>query len=148
MGKRVVLLGLTLVVAALAATSASAFQGHHVYVAYHFCNDHKRKPERIWIDCGTGAFYAAGLQYSSYGGQKAHAAGTLWLNNCTPSCAGGTYEPYPAIVALRRVARCGQRYYYTVIAWKFTGTPPPGDPEGAYGSQNIAPNGMTCTPVG
>ena len=145
MGKRAAVLALILALAGVAASSASAFHGHRVYVASHFCNGHRWRPAKVWIACGDGAFYASGLQYSSYGQRKAHAIGTLWLNNCNPSCAQGTYQPYPGRVALRHIVQCGQRYYYSVIAWKFTGTPPPGD--SAFGAQNIAPSGMTCSPV-
>jgi hypothetical protein len=134
-----------MVLAALAASSAAAFRGHHVFVANRFCMGHTRRPAKIEIACGTGEFYAAGLRYSSYGGRKAHATGTLWLDDCTPNCAQGTFRSYPGRVVLKHIISCDRRYYYGVIRWVFTGTPPPGVERS--GSQNIAPLMKTCSPV-
>ena len=57
------------------------------------------KPRQI-VTSGDGSAYADSLTWSNWGSPQATATGTLKVNNCTPSCAQGTYTGYPATVTL------------------------------------------------
>lgn len=45
------------------------------------------------------------VQWTSFGGSKATGRGLLWLNNCTPDCAGGSFQHYPATVTAAAVRK-------------------------------------------
>lgn len=137
-------MGAVIAVAALAATSASAFRGHHVYVANRGCVGHTVRPGRIVIACADGQVYATGIHYSSYGRRKARGQGTVWRNDCNPDCANGTVTSHPARIVLSRILRCGSRYFYGEISWKYTDTAPP---SGSSGRANIKPFSPRCTRV-
>ena len=46
-------------------------------------------PASIPVACADGSAVLTHLTWSSWTGSKASGHGTLELNNCTPSCAGG-----------------------------------------------------------
>ena len=59
--------------------------------------------------------------WSHWTARSAFAWGTLWVDNCQPTCAAGHYARYPASVSLSRVAahrgvsyfsRMTLRYYH------------------------------------
>ena len=41
-----------------------------------------------------------GLHWTSWTSHLASGYGTYFLNDCTPTCAGGHFHTYPALVAL------------------------------------------------
>lgn len=44
---------------------------------------------------GTGRYPRFGrLSWSSWNRRQALGSGAVWLDNCEPSCAGGTFHPY------------------------------------------------------
>jgi hypothetical protein len=62
----------------------------------------QRRPGEYVLTCaGTGA-QLTGLQWASWGPSSAFAAGHSVINDCVPSCAGGTGHAFPALVALWR----------------------------------------------
>lgn len=51
-------------------------------------------------------------RWSHWNAISASARGTLWVNTCTPTCAAGNYQKYPASVAFSTVAtRNGVAYF-------------------------------------
>ena len=56
------------------------------------------------------------IQWTSFGGPHASGVGLLWLNDCTPSCAGGTFKHYPAKI----LARAVHNGHYTRLGVTFT----------------------------
>jgi len=38
------------------------------------------------------------LRWSSWGHHQAMGSGAVWLDDCTPNCAQGTFHPYPVSV--------------------------------------------------
>jgi hypothetical protein len=50
---------------------------------------------------GDGSAFVDGLTWTGWGTARAVGSGTLKLNDCTPSCAQGTYTSYPATVTLQ-----------------------------------------------
>jgi len=55
------------------------------------------------------------------------SAGTLKVNNCTPTCAQGSYVKYPILVVLWRAVswpKHAGRDYFSRLTWIFTGNRP------------------------
>lgn len=59
----------------------------------------KTEPSTI-ITSGDGSGYLKDLTWSGWGRSTTQAAGMLEVDNCNPSCAGGTYTGYQAAVKL------------------------------------------------
>jgi hypothetical protein len=141
--RRTALILMTAVAAALlAAGVAGAFKGR-VFVASNNCNGHAFRPSRIDIACGTGGFYVNQLHYSAYGAATASATGRLWINQCRPNCALGTFKSYAERITLTHVSRCQGRLYYFGLAWRSL-HPAPASARG--GTANVAPD--ACAAVG
>ena len=72
------------------------------------------------------ALLGAGLKWTSWR-SVAFGSGTLEVNNCTPTCAQGTYVSYPILTVLWRAEawpkHSGDRYF-TRLTWIFTGKRP------------------------
>ncbi len=59
----------------------------------------KTEPGTI-LTSGDGSTYAQGLTWSGWGTATSVGSGTMEVNNCTPTCAQGTFTGYPATVTL------------------------------------------------
>jgi hypothetical protein len=85
----------------------------------------QRHPGEYWLTCaGTGA-QLTGLQWASWGLSSAFAAGRITVNDCVPSCVGGTGHAFPALVALWRAEpRPGHpgKSYFTRMTIIYTGS--------------------------
>jgi len=57
-------------------------------------------PASIPVACADGSAVLTHLNWTSWTRSRAAGSGTLQLNNCTPTCAGGTFSPYSATIAL------------------------------------------------
>jgi hypothetical protein len=57
------------------------------------------QPRQIYLSA-DGSRYVDHLTWAAWGQPQATATGTLKVNDCTPSCAQGTFSPYPATVTL------------------------------------------------
>ena len=57
-------------------------------------------PASIPVACADGSAVLTHLTWGSWTGSKASGRGILELNDCTPTCAGGTFSPYAASVTL------------------------------------------------
>ncbi len=57
-------------------------------------------PASVPVACADGSAVLTHLVWSSWTESEASGRGTLELNNCTPSCADGTFSPYAATVTL------------------------------------------------
>ena len=79
-------------------------------------------------NCGDGAVGLTRLHWTSWTSHLASGYGTYFLNDCTPTCVGGHFHAYPALVALWGSApvkgRPAERKY-TEMTLIFTGTRPP-----------------------
>src|SRR4051812_31556115 len=75
---------------------------------------------------GDGTLYVNSMTWQSWTDTSALGTGTGALDDCSPSCAGGTVTHEPAQLRLDRpVTACGTRYYSrAVVTW--TGTVPRG----------------------
>jgi hypothetical protein len=84
------------------------------------------RPAVYDIGCMPSSEYVAGLTWTSWR-SVAFGSGTLKVNDCTPTCAGGKYVKYPILTVLWRTkAWPGHpgRDYFTRLTWIFTGTRP------------------------
>src|ERR1700691_6633933 len=66
------------------------------------CAGHgKVRPSVYDIGCMPSSEYVSGLKWTSWR-SVAVGSGTLKVNNCTPTCAGGKYISYPILTVLWR----------------------------------------------
>ena len=90
-------------------------------------NDAEVAPSDI-SNCGDGAVGVTRLHWTSWTSHLASGYGTYFLNDCTPTCVGGHFHTYPALVALwgsARVKGHPSERKYTQMTLIFTGTRPP-----------------------
>ncbi len=59
-------------------------------------------PTSIPVACADGSAVLTHLDWTTWTADRATGRGTLELNNCSPSCAAGTFSPYRATVVLSR----------------------------------------------
>jgi hypothetical protein len=68
------------------------------------------------------------LHWTSWTSHLASGYGTYFLNDCTPTCVGGHFHSYPALVTLwgsAAVKGCPSERKYTQMTLIFTGKRPP-----------------------
>ena len=90
-------------------------------------NDAEVAPSGI-SNCGDGAVGLTGLHWTSWTSHLASGYGTYFLNDCTPTCVGGHFHTYHALVALwgsSAVTGHPSERKYTQLTLVFTGTRPP-----------------------
>lgn len=72
------------------------------------------RPARYVIACGDGNDFLKGLTWAFWN-TLANGGGKDVINNCNPSCVGGTFHAYPVRVELWRVRNwphhAGKRYF-------------------------------------
>ncbi|HET7481449.1 MAG TPA: hypothetical protein VFK89_01180 [Actinomycetota bacterium] len=89
----------TAVLAAL-FVPVSAGGAEPTYVT-HDCVSTRMEPSQIMFACGDGGFYVKHLHWSSWYRMHAHGRGVFHLNDCDPSCAGGTFHSRRGTLSLR-----------------------------------------------
>ena len=88
-------------------------------------------------NCGDGAVGLGGLHWTGWNSHLASGYGTYFVNDCTPNCAAGHFQAYPALVDLwgsAAVKGHPSERKYTQMTLVFTGKRPP-----AYGVVNGKP---------
>jgi hypothetical protein len=120
--------GLAIAIVAFAVGSAGADYGG-VTKAPKDCQFPRVKPDRIVIGCGDFSSYVDHLRWTDWGHQRARGHGKLQLNDCTPSCADGTFHHYPAKARLHdpELTRCNGRrvLLFTKMGLRFPHRKPP-----------------------
>lgn len=61
------------------------------------------EPPSIVLACGDGNAGVKDMSWSSWTATSATGTGDVYLNDCTPNCAGGTFHDYPATITLSDV---------------------------------------------
>ena len=109
--------------AVLAAGPASASSSQVVVVN---CGQGQVRRAQYDIGCMASQEFLAGLRWTSWR-SVAFGGGVLKVNDCTPSCAKGTYIKYPVLTVLWRArpwpAHAGRRYF-SRLTLIFTGKRP------------------------
>ena len=84
------------------------------------------RPAGYDIGCMPSNELVTGLTWTSWR-SVAFGSGTLEVNDCTPTCAQGTYIKYPILVVLWRAERWSKhpgQNYFSRLTWIFTGNRP------------------------
>jgi hypothetical protein len=89
------------------------------------CERPVEEPDTVVLACGDGNLYAEGLDWSDWGGPIAAAEGTAQANTCEPSCADGSFRPYPVVLEAAGLRECpyGGRQY-TRVTYTFPADSP------------------------
>jgi hypothetical protein len=100
-------------------------------VVYVECNKAglpaKVQPRTVVLACGDGNAALSGLKWLGWGRAAATASGLAQLNDCKPSCVGGTFRAYPVKVTFDRIRPCAGLRQYTRLKLVYKGKPfPPG----------------------
>ncbi len=80
------------------------------------------RPRIIYIGASQRIY---GLRWRSWNGRVARGRGIFPFNNCIPYCAAGRITSYPVRVKLSSPRRCGSRYRYLRLTWRYSGRKPP-----------------------
>ena len=84
------------------------------------------RPAGYDIGCMPSQELVTGLTWTSWR-SVAFGSGTLEVNDCTPTCAQGTYIKYPILVVLWRAEPWSKhpgQNYFSRLTWIFTGNRP------------------------
>jgi hypothetical protein len=84
------------------------------------------RPAGYDIGCMPSSELVVGLKWTSWR-SAAFGSGVLKVNDCTPTCAQGTYIKYPILVVLWRARpwpRHAGREYFSRLTWIFTAQRP------------------------
>lgn len=92
-----------LVMALFAPTASSG--GWPTYVS-HNCTGARTEPGQIMFACADGGFYVNHLEWKFWHRDRARANGIYHMNDCKPSCAGGTFHERTGHIVLRRPEMC------------------------------------------
>ena len=90
----------------------------------------KVEPSQQVLACADGADVLMKLNWSHWGAQ-ALATGSEAINDCTPTCVGGTFHKFPVITVLWRVRprpHHSAQMMFTRATIIYTGTIPAGSP--------------------
>lgn len=130
---RVMLAGGLMAIGATAtgvALAGSASAGSSPVVLVNCHGTGQVRPAGYDIGCMPSQQLITGLTWSSWS-SAAFGSGTLKVNDCTPTCAGGKYISYPILVVLWRAeprpGHLGQDYF-SRLTWIFTGNRPAHNP--------------------
>jgi len=99
---------------------------------YGDCRNPTFEPVEIIEACGDHGTGVKDISWSSWTSNRATGVGTLWYNDCSPSCAAGQIHYVPnASVSLSKPTQgvTGE----TVWSEIFTDPQPPGYASGPYG---------------
>jgi hypothetical protein len=83
----------------------------------------EKKPATIVFACADYNMRAIGLKWSGWGGYYAYGSGRMEMNDCTPYCAAGHFQPYTISIIAFGTQQCpngetaykGVRYTYQRI---------------------------------
>jgi len=85
------------------------------------------RPHSLILACADGNAYVSKLAWTSWTPAVASAVGTLVENDCTPTCVGGHFHSYPALVVLwgnAAVRKHPGEHRYTMLTQILTGPRP------------------------
>lgn len=89
------------VVAAVSIVPLSGLAMGSPTLAVHDCNSAKKKPSKILFACADGNYRVNHLDWSEWHKKKAVADGVFHMNDCTPSCAEGTFHKRAGTLILK-----------------------------------------------
>jgi hypothetical protein len=108
------------------AASAPASAASRPVVLVNCAGAGQVRPAGYDIGCMPSSELVVGLKWTSWR-SAAFGSGVLKVNDCTPTCAQGTYIKYPILVVLWRARpwpRHAGREYFSRLTWIFTAQRP------------------------
>jgi hypothetical protein len=76
------------------------------------CQHADIRPDSIMFACADGGYYVTHLEWSTWHQFRARGRGLFHLNDCKPSCAGGTFHSRRGRITLRRRLWCPEEKVY------------------------------------
>jgi len=70
------------------------------------CRRAEIRPRQVMFACADGGFYMTQGEWTSWHRFRAVGSALFHLNDCTPSCAGGTFHTREGTIVLHRRERC------------------------------------------
>lgn len=67
----------------------------------------------------TGGSRFGRITWTSWTGRAAHGRGQVWINDCEPDCAGGSFSPRPVRIALSQPR--GGKFRLLTIRYRYRG---------------------------
>jgi len=129
MRKLVVLLAALVATAALAATELPAqaarprdpaAQAVKPTLVVASCTHLAVKPRRVVVTCADGGIYVVFRHYRFWTRTAAQGRGVYWINDCKPSCAGGTFHHHRAHLRLARVVKTRRGPVFSRLHVRYT----------------------------
>lgn len=84
------------------------------------------EPPAIVLACGDGNAGVKDMSWSSWSSTSATGTGDVYLNDCSPNCAGGTFHDYPATITLSDVVGSQAGRLFSHMHVVYTGAGPRG----------------------
>ncbi len=120
------------VTAASGLSAATAVSSPRVYIAPGFyAGDAVYRPAKFWAS-GDATLLFRSIKWSHYGSTSATATASGGINDCEPSCAGGTMHYYKARLRMSRVRNTCGHLFFTRLHITWTGTIPDGEKRSSY----------------
>ena len=69
-----------------------------------------------WKVRGKRVLSFGSIGWTSFGGAQASGQGLVWLNDCKPNCADGSFQHHPARIQAKAI----QKHHYTALIVSFT----------------------------
>lgn len=91
------------------------------------------EPSSITVACADAGIGADDLAWQTWTATTATAAGDVWENDCTPTCAAGTIKHYPASISLSDVQASGDGPTFRAMTATYSGAEPNGHPTDTFG---------------
>ena len=82
------------------------------------------KPAQVIFACADANFGIRKLQWIGWGDTRAAATGTVYANDCTPTCVAGHFHNYPAVIVVDGRQQCGSVTAYKRVTIAFIGPSP------------------------
>lgn len=89
-------------------------------------NQPEIRPASFVLACADGNDRLLSLRWTSWVPESASGTGVQYLNDCTPNCAMGHFNSYPADISLTGSYKAGpnQPYAYAKVTLTYTGPRP------------------------
>lgn len=116
-------IALVLIGVTLPLTSAQAEAGARTQVVD--CGHYRVEPALLVLTCGDGNTYLAKMHWAGWHANRARGHGRLWINNCKPNCAGGTFHHYPVRVRLDKAVSAKMHRVFSEARLTFPKKAPP-----------------------
>jgi hypothetical protein len=109
--------------------SAPAGAGSELVYAPKDCTTPKVEPKRITLACGDAGILLKHMGWNDWNAEKVSGQGQLYVNDCDPNCAAGSFDKYKAKVRLLNIQTytCGGETLpmYRRAHVRFPGEAPP-----------------------